>query len=89
MLQTKGQRVQAVEKIEYFIEPSSGQVFTRKEVDGYFSKMDIAPSPAYFSPLNNIETIALILSELANCFDNESERYKKDELLALAKLLND
>ncbi|MFM8710558.1 MAG: hypothetical protein ACKOC7_04695, partial [Sphingomonadales bacterium] len=87
--QTDGQRVQAVEKIEYFIEPASGQVFTRKEVDGYFKKMDIAPTPAYFSPLNNKETIALLLTELALCFDNELERYKKDELLGLAKLLND
>jgi regulator of sirC expression with transglutaminase-like and TPR domain len=87
VVQPEGQRMKAVEKIEYFIEPASGQVFTRKEVDGYFKKMDIEPTPAYFSPLNNIETIALLLTELANCFDNEAERHKKDELLALAKLL--
>jgi regulator of sirC expression with transglutaminase-like and TPR domain len=87
VVQPEGQRMKAVEKIEYFIEPASGQVFTRKEVDGYFKKMDIEPTPAYFSPLNNIDTIALLLTELANCFDNEAERHKKDELLALAKLL--
>jgi regulator of sirC expression with transglutaminase-like and TPR domain len=89
VLQPQGQRIQAVEKIEYFIEPASGQVFTRKEVDGYFKKMNIAPEPAYFSPLNNVQAIALVFAELAQCFDNESERYKKDELLALAKLLDE
>jgi regulator of sirC expression with transglutaminase-like and TPR domain len=88
VLQPQGQRMQAVEKIEYFIEPASGQVFTKKEVDGYFKKMNIAPEPSFFTPMNNVETIALLLTELAQCFDNDTERYKKEELLALARLLD-
>jgi len=89
VLQPQGQRMQATEKIEYFIEPASGQVFTKNEVDGYFKKMNIAPEPSFFTPLNNLETIALLLTELAACFDNDTERYKKDELVGLAKLLGD
>lgn len=89
VLQPQGQRMQATEKIEYFIEPASGQVFTKNEVDGYFKKLNIAPEPSFFTPLNNLETIALLLTELAACFDNDTERYKKDELVGLAKLLGD
>lgn len=89
VLQPQGQRIQAAEKIEYFIEPAIGQVFTRKEVDNYFKKMNIAPESSYFTPLNNLETIAMLLAELAQCFDNESNRHKMDELLNLAKLLRD
>lgn len=89
VLQPQGQRMQATEKIEYFIEPASGQVFTKNEVDGYFKKMNIAPEPSFFTPLNNLETIALLLTELAACFDNDTERNKKDELVGLAKLLGD
>jgi len=89
VLQPQEQRIQSVEKIEYFIEPASGQIFTRKEVDGYFKKMNVAPEQSFFTPLTNVETIALIMTELAQCFDSEPERYKKEELLALAKLLQD
>lgn len=84
-----GSQEKITEKIEYFIEPSSGQVFTKKEVDGYFKKMDLAPEPIYFTPLNNMETIALLMTELANCFDSESDRYKKEELLELARSLTE
>jgi regulator of sirC expression with transglutaminase-like and TPR domain len=89
VVQPQGQRMHAVEKIEYFIEPSTGQVFTQKEVDGYFKKMNVAPEPSFFKPLSTIETIALLMTELAQCFDNDTVRYKKEELLILAKLLTD
>ena len=89
VVQVMGSQEKITEKIDYFIEPSSGQVFTKKEVDGYFKKMELAPEPIYFTPLNNVETIALLMTELANCFDSESDRYKKEELLELARSLTE
>ena len=74
-------------KIEFFIDPSSGMVFTHKDVENYFKRISVPPVPAYFRPLSNIKVIQYFLEEVAKCFDNEKEQYKKEELLKLAALL--
>lgn len=76
------------EKIEFFIDPSNGMVFTHKDVDSYFKRISVPPVASYFKPLSNKKTIQHLLEETAKCFDNEKEGYKKDELLALANLLD-
>ncbi|MFL5808206.1 MAG: transglutaminase family protein [Flavisolibacter sp.] len=74
-------------KIEFFIDPSSGMVFTHKDVENYFKRISVPPVPAYFRPLSNIKVIQYFLEEVAKCFDNEKDQYKKEELLKLAALL--
>jgi regulator of sirC expression with transglutaminase-like and TPR domain len=76
------------EKIEFFIDPSNGMVFTHKDVDSYFKRISVPPVPSYFKPLSNKKVIQHLLEEAAKCFDNEKEGYKKDELLSLASLLD-
>lgn len=75
-------------KIEFFIDPSSGMVFTHKDVENYFKRISVPPVPGYFKPLSNIKVIQHFLEEAAKCFDNEKEMYKKDELLRLSALLD-
>ena len=75
-------------KIEFFIDPSSGMVFTHKDVENYFKRISVPPVPAYFRPLSNIKVIQQFLEEVAKCFDNEKDQYKKEELLKLAALLD-
>jgi regulator of sirC expression with transglutaminase-like and TPR domain len=75
-------------KIEFFIDPSSGMVFTHKDVAHYFKRISVPPVPSYFKPLSNKKVIQHLLEETAKCFDNEKEQYKKIELLALASLLD-
>ena len=75
-------------KIEFFIDPSSGMVFTHKDVESYFKRLSVPPIPSYFKPLSNKKVIQHLLEEISKCFDNDKERYKKDELLNLAGLLD-
>lgn len=76
------------DKIEFFIDPSNGMVFTHKDVDSYFKRISVPPVPSYFKPLSNKKVIQHLLEETSKCFDSEKEIYKKEELLQLANLLD-
>lgn len=76
------------DKIEFFIDPSNGMVFTYKDVENYFKRISVPPVPSYFKPLSNKKVIRHMLEETSKCFDNEKENYKRDELLNLANLLD-
>ena len=74
-------------KIEFFIDPSSGMVFTHKDIENYFRRISVPPVPTYFKPLSNKRVIQTLIEETSKCFDNEKDLYKKEELLKLANLL--
>ncbi len=76
-------------KTEFFIDPTSGQVFTHADVDSYFKKINVSPSPSYFQPLSNKKIIQLLLEEFSKCFDDDKTGYKKQELLALSALITE
>jgi len=79
---------QPLTKIEFFIEPASGQVFTHKDIEGYFKRLSVPVSNAYFKPLSNKQVIQYLLEEMAKCFETEKDQYKKEELNHLANLLD-
>jgi regulator of sirC expression with transglutaminase-like and TPR domain len=74
-------------KTEFFIDPLSGQVFTHKDVENYFKRINVPPVASYFKPLSNKRVIQTLLEEFAKCFDDEKSKYKQLELLALAEIL--
>lgn len=76
------------DKIEFFIDPSSGMVFTHKDVDSYFKRISVPPVPTYYKPLSNKRVIQQLLEETAKCFETEKDLYKKEELLHLSRLLD-
>lgn len=76
------------EKIEFFIDPTTGQVFTHKDVETYFKRIGVPPSASYFKPRPNKKVIQQLLEETSKCFDDEKNRYKKKELIDLANLLD-
>ena len=76
------------DKIEFFIDPSNGMVFTHKDIDSYFKRISVPPVSSYFKPLSNKKAIQHLLEETSKCFDNEKEAYKKEELVQLANLLD-
>ncbi len=80
-------RPNPVNKIEFFIDPTSGQVFTHHDVENYFKRIAVPPVGAYFKPLKNKQVIRVLLEEYAKCFDSEKGTFKREELLALAKML--
>jgi regulator of sirC expression with transglutaminase-like and TPR domain len=76
------------EKIVFYIDPLNGQMYSHKDVENYFKRISVPPTTSYFRPLNNKRIIQFLLEELAKCFDNDRNRYKMDELLLLANLLD-
>lgn len=77
-----------VHKIEFFIDPSSGHVFTQQDVEAYFKRISVPPVGSYFKPQKNKQVIRLLLEEFGKCFSNEKESYKQAELIELSKLLD-
>jgi len=75
-------------KIEFFIDPTSGQAFTHKDVENYFKRITVPLTGAYFKPQTNKRMIQQLLEELSKCFDDEKNRYKQTELNQLARLLD-
>ncbi|MBI3139145.1 MAG: hypothetical protein HYZ15_11210 [Sphingobacteriales bacterium] len=76
------------QKIEFFIDPSSGQVFTHQDVESYFKRISVPPVGAYFKPRRNKEVIQQLLEEFGKCFDTDKDKYKQDELMDLVKLMD-
>src|ERR1043165_9310900 len=56
-----------INKIEFFIDPTSGQAFTQQDVDNYFRKISVPPVGHYFKPQKNKEVIRQLLEEFSKC----------------------
>ncbi len=78
-----------INKIEFFIDSTSGQVFTHQDVDNYFKRIAVPPVGSYFKPLKNKKIIQQLLEEFSKCFSDEKNIFKRDELIELAKLLDE
>ncbi|SHE90514.1 transglutaminase family protein [Flavisolibacter ginsengisoli] len=78
-----------LDKVEFFIDPTSGMVFTHKDIENYFKRISVPLVDSYFKPLNNKMVIQHLLEEASKCFDNEKEYYKKEEMQVIVKLLDE
>jgi regulator of sirC expression with transglutaminase-like and TPR domain len=74
-------------KIEFFIDPTSGQVFTHQDVESYFKRISVPPVGTYFKPQKNRQVIRLLLEEFSKSFNDDKQLYKQAELMDLARLL--
>src|SRR6186997_1020956 len=77
-----------IHKIEFFIDPTSGQVFSQQDVESYFKRISVPPVGSYFKPMKNKQVIQLLLEEFSKCFTSEKDKYKQGELIALSRLLD-
>jgi regulator of sirC expression with transglutaminase-like and TPR domain len=75
-------------KIHFFIDPMTGQVYTQKDVENYFQRINISPTASHFKPVSPRKTVQFLLEEYSKCFDNDVNRYKQVELLRLAEILS-
>jgi regulator of sirC expression with transglutaminase-like and TPR domain len=80
---------QKSEKINFYIDPLNGQVYSHKDVESYFKRISVPPTPSYYRPLNDKRIIQYLLEEFSKCFIDSNNLYKKNDLLFLAKLLDD
>jgi regulator of sirC expression with transglutaminase-like and TPR domain len=78
---------QPMQRIEFFIDPMSGQVFTHKDVENYFKRVSVPPVASYFRPITHTRVVQVLLEEFSKCFDNDKDAYKQKELLTLSELL--
>mgnify|MGYP001545891481 CR=1 FL=1 len=80
---------QKSEKINFYIDPLNGQVYSHKDVEDYFKRISVPPTASYYRPLNNKKIIQHLLTEFSKCFIDAGNQYKKNDLLVLSKLLDD
>jgi regulator of sirC expression with transglutaminase-like and TPR domain len=80
---------QKSEKINFFIDPLNGQVYSHKDVESYFKRISVPPIPAYYRRLDNKRIIQHLLEEFSKCFTDARNSYKANDLMFLAKLLDD
>ena len=76
-------------RIEFFIDPMSGHVFTHKDVENYFKRISVPPVASYFKPISHTKIVQTQLEELGKCFTNDKTIYKQGELIKLASFLSD
>ncbi len=77
------------QKIIFYIDPLNGQIYSHKDVESYFKRINVPPTTSYFKPRDNKQIIQFLLLELSKCYDNDSNRYKMKELLTIVKLLDE
>jgi regulator of sirC expression with transglutaminase-like and TPR domain len=78
----------ASEKINFYIDPLNGAMYSHQDVEAYFKRVSVPPVPSYFRQMTNKRIIQYLLEELSKCFDNDRNSYKMKELLLLANLLD-
>jgi hypothetical protein len=79
----------AQEFIHFYIDSTTGQAFSHKDIEQYFIRIGQVASPHFFKPLSHKRIIQLLIKEAAKCFSDPKNEYKKDELIYLSNLLDD
>jgi regulator of sirC expression with transglutaminase-like and TPR domain len=80
---------QKSEKINFYIDPINGQIYSHKDVENYFKRISVPPTASYFRQLGNKRIVQHLLEEYSKCFTDDANRYKKNDLILLAKLLDE
>lgn len=78
----------AYEQVKFFIDPVSGSVYTFKEVDDYFKRIEAKKVDCFFKPMENKQVISFLLQESSQCYNDHKNLYKQKELLQLSSLLD-
>jgi len=77
------------EKIKFFIDPNSGTAFSHKDMEQYFTRINLSPAGRYFKPISNTGIIKMLFAQFARCYDKPATLYRKNELEELAEMLKD
>lgn len=74
--------------VEFFIEPSLGQIFTHTDLQHYLTKIGAPHVPELLRPQSNREVIKQVLTDFRECFNNELQKVQYQELQSLIHLLD-
>lgn len=72
--------------IDFFIEPTYGQIFTHHHLHDYLQRIHQPVTPPLFMPSSNTEVIKKLLSDFSECFTGNN-LYKKKELQHIVNIL--
>ncbi len=75
------------ERIHFFVDGGSGQAYSHADIENYFKRINIEPTPDHFKPISHKKLVRYLLEELSKCFSKPDNQYKQEELLQLAQLL--
>jgi len=76
------------EFIQFYVEGTTGNAFSQKDLDQYMIRSNIEPKNSYYKALSNVEIIKKHLLEFAKCFNSPTLQYKQKDLSDLADLLD-
>jgi regulator of sirC expression with transglutaminase-like and TPR domain len=76
------------EYIQFYVEGTTGNAFSQKDLDQYMIRSNIEPKNSYYKALSNVKIIKKHLLEFAKCFNSPTLQYKQKDLTDLAGLLD-
>ena len=76
------------EFIQFYVEGTTGNAFSQKDLDQYMIRSNIEPKNSYSKALSNVKIIKKHLLEFAKCFNSPTLQYKQKDLTDLANLLD-
>lgn len=77
----------AVQQIQFYVDPLNGMVYTQKDVDTYLRKINANDKESYVTPLQSKRVICKMLEELALCYRYKREDAKADEIQSLINII--
>ncbi len=77
-----------VKKIQFYIDPSNGLIYTQNDVDVYLKKYHLLTDEYTYIPLSNKDLICNTIDALCNVYEALKEEEKKLELAQLIDLRN-
>ena len=75
------------EKLKFYVDGLTGQMYSHKDMENYFKRVNVPPTTNYFRCKTNSEAIIYLLEQYALCFDNDRQQYKKEEIEKLISIL--
>jgi regulator of sirC expression with transglutaminase-like and TPR domain len=76
------------EFIQFYVEGTTGNAFSQKDLDQYMIRSNIEPKNSYYKALSNVKIIKKYLLEFAKCFNSPTLQYKQKDLTDLSNLLD-
>ncbi len=76
-------------KVQFFIDPVNGAIYSQSDVDGYLKKINATDRELYMNPLLNKRIIYKMLEELCLCYKYRKETDKAQDIESLMQLLSD
>ncbi len=79
----------ALQRIQFYIDPVNGNIFSQNDIDSYLNKINAKDRDSYMVPILNKRILYKMMEELSLCYRYRKEDDKADDIAQLMKLLTD